>query len=83
MCSKLQSNVKIAKSRLLLCALAISKKSYLATLTPKGVPVLWQDGPPVVHISHFLVSNVQSKFYRLLLLDLDLDLVFFFNSNEQ
>ncbi len=48
-----------------------------------GVPVLWQDGPPVVHISHFLVSNVQSKFYRLLLLDLDLDLVFFFNANEQ
>ena len=58
--------------------------SYLATLTPKGVPVLWQDVSPVVHISHFLVSNVQSKFYRLDLdLDLDLDLVFFFNANEQ
>ena len=40
---------------------------------PTGVSLLWQDGPPVVHISHFLVSNVQSKFYRLLLL------VFFFN----
>ncbi len=38
---------------------------------------LWQDVSPVVHISHFLVSNVQSKFYRLLL-DLDL-LAFFFN----
>ena len=35
-----------------------------------GVPVLWQDGP-VVQFSHFLVSNVQSKLYRLL--------VFFFN----
>ncbi len=83
MCSKLQSNVKIAKSRLLLCALAISKCHILPHSPPKGVPVLWQDGP-VVHISHFLVSNVQSKFYRLLLdLDLDLDLVFFFNANEQ
>ncbi len=47
-----------------------------------GVPVLWQDVSPVEHISHFLVSNVQSKFYRL---DLDLLLlllllpVFFFS----
>ena len=40
-----------------------------------GVPVLWQDGP-VVQFSHFLVSNVQSKFYRL-------DLVFFLNSKDQ
>ena len=47
-----------------------------ASLTPKGVPVLWQDVSPVEHISHFLVSNVQSKFYRL-------DLVFFLNSNNQ
>ncbi len=47
---------------------------------PMGVPVLWQDGP-VVQFSHFLVSNVQSKFYRL-----DLLLVFFLlnsNSNHQ
>jgi hypothetical protein len=44
-----------------------------------GVPVLWQDGP-VVQFSHFLVSNVPSKFYRL---DLDLDLVFFLNSKDQ
>ena len=50
---------------------------------PMGVPVLWQDWPVKVKISHFLVSNVQSKFYRLDL-DLDLDLpVFFFNSNNQ
>ncbi len=37
-----------------------------------------------VKISHFLVSNVPSKFYRLDLdLDLDLDLVFFLNSKDQ
>ncbi len=48
---------------------------------PMGVPVLWQDGP-VVQFSHFLVSNVPSKFYRLDL-DLDLDLVFFLNSKDQ
>ena len=35
-----------------------------------------------VKISHFLVSNVPSKFYRLDL-DLDLDLVFFLNSKDQ
>jgi len=38
---------------------------------------LWQDWPVKVKISHFLVSNVQSKFYRLDL-DLDLDLLVFF-----
>ena len=46
-----------------------------------GVPVLWQDGP-VVQFSHFLVSNVPSKFYRLDL-DLDIDLVVFLNSKDQ
>ena len=54
--------------------------SYLATLTPRwGSPYCGKYVSPVEHISHFLVSNVQSKFYRL---DLDL-LAFFFNSNEQ
>ena len=43
---------------------------------PMGVPVLWQDWPVKVEISHFLVSNVQSKVYRL-----DLLLVFFFNNS--
>ncbi len=56
-----------------------------STRTP-GVPEqkhtseLWQDWPVKVKISHFLVSNVPSKFYRLLLL------VFFLlnsNSNHQ
>ena len=45
---------------------------------PMGVPVLWQDSL-LRNVSHFLVSNVQSKFYRLDLLLL----VFFFNSNDQ
>jgi hypothetical protein len=45
---------------------------------PMGVPVLWQDGP-VVQFSHFLVSNVQSKFYRL---DLLLLVFFLLNSNS-
>ena len=42
---------------------------------PLGVPVLRQNWPVKVNVSLSLVSNVQSKFYRL---DLDLDLAVFF-----
>ena len=59
-----------------MCASNIKNVISCHTHPPMGVPVLWQDGS-VEHISHFLVSNVQSKFYRLdLLLLLP---VFFFN----
>ncbi len=88
MCFKQQSCVKIVKSRLLPCAVAIQTILYLATLTPNGGPrIVASIGPVKVKISHFLVSNVPSKFYRLdllllLLLLLLLDVFFLLNSNS-
>jgi len=65
------------------CVLIDLETQILPHLPPMGVPVLWRDWPVKVKISHFLVSNVPSKFYRLVvvLLLLLLD-VFFLCPND-
>ena len=54
-----------------MCSDNINNFISLPHSPPKGVPVLWQDSL-LRNVSHFLVSNVPSKFYLL---------VFFFSSS--
>ena len=60
-----------------MCSGNINNFISLPHSPPTGVPVLWQRWSVYSHVSHFLVSNVPSKFYLLLLLLLLL--VFFSN----
>ena len=50
-----------------MCSDNINNFISLPHSPPKGVPVLWQRWSVYSHVSHFLVSNVPSKFYLLLL----------------
>ena len=58
--------------RVVQCVIIDDKGHILPHSPPMGVPILWQRWSVYSHVSHFLVSNVQSKFYLLL---------FFFSSS--